>query len=225
MCKLLISVRSAEEAVLAQKNGADFIDLKDPERGALGALDLAETASIIAALSGESVISATIGDLPMSPEEIDAAIARRLALNIDYLKVGFCPASMQAYESCLAVIQHDAEQGYKIIAVLFADLTYQHALMSAIKQAEIACVMLDTSSKKGKTLLDYYSDEQLASFFKQMRTNDRLIGLAGSLQSSDVSRLKSYKPDYLGFRGGVCQAGQRQKALNPTRIRELSKVL
>ncbi len=225
MCKLLISVRTAAEATLAKKNGADFIDLKDPENGALGALSLGDTASVIAALNGESTVSATIGDLPMEPQAIDAAIARRLAFDIDYLKVGFFPASMQAYESCLSVIQHYSEQGCKIIVVLFADCTYQHALMSALKSAGIAGVMLDTANKNGKTLLDWCSDDQLTSFFKQMRMGDRMVGLAGSLQLCDVSQLKQYKPDYLGFRGGVCDSGQRQASLNPERIRELGKVL
>lgn len=210
---------------MAQKNGADFIDLKAPEKGALGALDLADTASILAALNGESVVSATIGDLPMDPEEIDAAIARRLAFHIDYLKVGFFPASMQAYERCLAVIEHYSKQGHKIIVVLFADLAYPHALMTTLKQSDIAGVMLDTASKDGKTLLDYCSDDDIASFVKQMRNGKRLIGLAGSLQLRDVDRLKPYAADYLGFRGGVCHASQRRGELNPARILELSKVL
>lgn len=225
MCKLLISVRNATEATLAKQNGADFIDLKDPENGALGALDLGETACVIAALNGTPMISATVGDLPMEQEAIDDAISRRLAFGIDYIKVGFFPASLQAFERCLQVIQHYTEQGHKIIVVLFADCTYPHALMTALKNADIAGVMLDTAYKNGKTLLDCCSGDQLASFFEEMRAGDRIIGLAGSLQLRDVSHLKQYKPDYLGFRGGVCDSGLRQAALNSERIRELSKVL
>lgn len=225
MCKLLISVRSVEEALLAQNNGADFIDLKDPKHGALGALDIAESAAVLAALDKGSVVSATIGDLPMESEMIDAALARRIALGIDYLKVGFFPATMQAYESCLNVIRHYTEQGYKIIVVLFADHTYPYDLMPALQQSDIAGVMLDTASKNGNTLLDYYSDSQLSDFVNEMKVNERLIGLAGSIHLEHVNQLKPLQPDYLGFRGGVCDAGVRSEALNPTRIRELSKVL
>ncbi|RZK86999.1 MAG: hypothetical protein EOO66_20930, partial [Methylobacterium sp.] len=36
--RLLVSVRDADEAVMATRAGADLVDAKDPVRGALGAL-------------------------------------------------------------------------------------------------------------------------------------------------------------------------------------------
>ena len=36
MTRLLVSVRSAEEAEIALAGGADVIDVKEPRRGALG---------------------------------------------------------------------------------------------------------------------------------------------------------------------------------------------
>ena len=36
---LLVSVRSADEAIAALAGGADVIDVKEPNRGALGAAD------------------------------------------------------------------------------------------------------------------------------------------------------------------------------------------
>ena len=48
--KLLVSVRSVEEALLAAEGGADFIDLKEPGRGALGGLPVATIREIVAAL-------------------------------------------------------------------------------------------------------------------------------------------------------------------------------
>ena len=48
--KLLISVRSVDEALQAAEGGADFIDLKEPRLGALGALPLATIRSCVAAL-------------------------------------------------------------------------------------------------------------------------------------------------------------------------------
>ena len=38
MIRLLVSVRSADEALVAARGGVDFIDAKEPSRGALGAL-------------------------------------------------------------------------------------------------------------------------------------------------------------------------------------------
>ena len=48
--KLLVSVRSVEEALLAAEGGADFIDLKEPGAGALGGLPIATIRAIVDAL-------------------------------------------------------------------------------------------------------------------------------------------------------------------------------
>ena len=66
--KLLVSVRNVEEALLAADGGADFIDLKEPGRGALGGLPIATIREIAGALRrhGSGLdISATIGDVAM----------------------------------------------------------------------------------------------------------------------------------------------------------------
>ena len=43
MTRLLVSVRSVDEALVAAAGGADFIDLKEPSQGALGGLPEAPT--------------------------------------------------------------------------------------------------------------------------------------------------------------------------------------
>ncbi len=50
MMRLLVSVRSVDEALLAAASGADFIDLKEPGQGALGGLPVASIVAIVAAL-------------------------------------------------------------------------------------------------------------------------------------------------------------------------------
>src|SRR5205085_11196960 len=48
--KLLVSVRSAAEATLALRGGADWIDVKDPTRGSLGAATMATICDVAAVL-------------------------------------------------------------------------------------------------------------------------------------------------------------------------------
>ncbi|MEX0712176.1 MAG: (5-formylfuran-3-yl)methyl phosphate synthase, partial [Pirellulales bacterium] len=50
MTKLLVSVRSLAEARLALAAGVDLIDLKEPARGSLGALDPAVARQIVRSL-------------------------------------------------------------------------------------------------------------------------------------------------------------------------------
>ncbi len=79
MTAMLASVRTLDEALLALAGGADIIDLKDPARGALGALDQATARNIVAAIGGRAPVSATIGDLPsMVPAETARRGKRRL---------------------------------------------------------------------------------------------------------------------------------------------------
>ena len=47
MMRLLVSVRSVHEALVAARGGADFIDCKEPARGALGDLPMADVRAIV----------------------------------------------------------------------------------------------------------------------------------------------------------------------------------
>ncbi len=99
--KLLVSVRSVEEALLAAQGGADFIDLKEPGAGALGGLPIATIHSIVDALRRQGTglpVSATIGDVPMhETARIAACVAAVGACGVDYVKVGIERAP-QAHE-------------------------------------------------------------------------------------------------------------------------------
>ena len=56
MTRFLASVRDAEEAELALETGADIIDLKEPNRGALGAVDEKTVELCVRAVAGLSLI-------------------------------------------------------------------------------------------------------------------------------------------------------------------------
>ncbi|HEX6829966.1 MAG TPA: (5-formylfuran-3-yl)methyl phosphate synthase, partial [Methyloceanibacter sp.] len=91
MTLFLASVRDEAEAAVALLARADIIDLKEPRRGALGALDLDTTRSIVSLVGGRVAVSATIGDLPMLPETISTAVLEKAACGLDYVKFGLFP--------------------------------------------------------------------------------------------------------------------------------------
>ena len=74
MTLLLASVTGPEEAALVLAHGADIIDLKDASQGALGALPPEVVRATVAAVRGRRPVSAVIGDLPMEPDVIAAAV-------------------------------------------------------------------------------------------------------------------------------------------------------
>ena len=64
MTRMLASVADAAEAEIVLQLGADVIDLKDPRRGALGAVPLDAAREALAAVARRRETSAALGDPP-----------------------------------------------------------------------------------------------------------------------------------------------------------------
>jgi uncharacterized protein (UPF0264 family) len=127
---LLASVTSVAEARLVVEHGADIVDLKDPARGALGALEINIVRDIVAALGGKVMVSATVGDLlAMQPEEVKAAVRRTAQTGVDIVKVGFSASTAAA---CISALAEETREGVKLVAVLFADQQPQLGWLSRL---------------------------------------------------------------------------------------------
>jgi uncharacterized protein (UPF0264 family) len=212
MTAMLASVRTVDEALLALAGGADIVDLKDPARGALGALDQATARSIVAGIAGRAPVSATIGDLPsMDPEEMLAAARRTAAVGVNFVKAGFFPAATQA--ACARALATLARRT-PVVAVLFADLSPDLALIDTLAECGFAGAMLDTADKSSGPLQRHLDTTTLVQFVRRTRERGLFAGLAGSLREDDVAPLLTLEPDYLGFRGALCAAGWRSGALD-----------
>ena len=61
--RLLVSVRSAEEAEAALIGGADWIDLKEPSAGPLAAVGVEVAKQVVDCVAGRRPISAALGEL------------------------------------------------------------------------------------------------------------------------------------------------------------------
>ena len=216
MNRLLISVTGVEEAKLALIHGADIIDLKDPASGALGALPIPIIQAVLALVNGEKPVSATIGDLAMQPALITPAVSKLAGLNVDFIKIGFFPND--DYHAVLNDLQPIAGSGIKLIAVIFAEYQYDLDFMNALKKSGFIGVMLDTAKKNGLSLFDHYTQLQCANFALQARRYDLSFGLAGSLTLEHVPQAKLLKPNYIGFRGGVCVNNRRQLGLDVKKL-------
>ena len=97
---MLASVMNLAEARQAYSGGADIIDLKDPNNGALGALSLTEIGAIVKAISGTVPVSATVGDLPLDAELMLNAARDTAATGVDYVKIGFFHANAGPSQCC-----------------------------------------------------------------------------------------------------------------------------
>lgn len=211
MTLFLASVRDKAEAEIALVSRADIIDLKEPARGALGALDRASTESVVSFIGGRVAVSATIGDLPMQPASIIHAVRERASLGVDYVKIGlFAEGDPQA---CLDALR-SVTAGIRLIVVVFADRLPCFDAVAAADAMGAVGIMLDTADKSVGSLLARLDRREIAGFVARAKSHGLMVGLAGSLAADDVPKLLPLAPDLIGFRGALC-GGERGASLDP----------
>ncbi|MEP9373987.1 (5-formylfuran-3-yl)methyl phosphate synthase [Mesorhizobium sp. KR1-2] len=222
MTKMLASVNGVEEAEIALAGGADIIDLKNPRAGALGAATTEVIRQTVAAVGGRLPVSAVAGDLPMQPEVIRAKAEEIAATGVDYVKVGFFPSDDAA--ACAEALAELAGRT-KLIGVLFADLEPDFGLLPVLARRGFHGAMLDTAKKDGRRLLNHIPPEHLPSFVERCRSHELAVGLAGSLEAPDIPRLLPMMPDFLGFRGALCDQSQRTGAIELEAVRQIRALI
>jgi uncharacterized protein (UPF0264 family) len=215
MTRLLASVTNLDEAELALALGADIVDLKDPARGALGALPVGVIESIVAQVARRRPVSATVGDLPADTDLLCRTVQAVGATGVDYVKVGLL--SPEDLDGFLTVMAGLAPR-YALIAVLFADRAPPLERLELFAAAGVRGVMLDTAEKTGGPLLTHVGLDRLERFVNRARSLSLLCGLAGSLRLGDIPLLLPLSPDYLGFRGALCRGTDRTLHLDPNRF-------
>lgn len=230
MTGMLASVSNLDEAKIALQEDVDIIDLKDPSQGALGAVTTEVAQEVVKFISGQCLVSATIGDLPMQATLIGKAIATMASTGVDIIKVGVFD---DLTDEVIASLKQQAINGAKgingkqftIVMVFFVDKGLDSEKMSYLAKAGIRGVMLDTADKMKGNLRTLMQDKELQSFVKQAKSYGLLAGLAGSLKASDISPLLELQPDYLGFRGALCQDNSRIQALNNSSVRNIRSLI
>lgn len=215
--RFLASVSSTTEAGIASRHGVDIIDLKDPANGVLGAVARATIKRIVQQQrfrdpDRNQFISATIGDMPLRPQTVAAAISSTAAAGVDIVKIGWFADNLE--HDILPVLHEAAEQGVCIVVVLFAEYGIQSAYLDSLAAAGVLGVMLDTGDKTSGTLRDKLTDQALGKFLDAARRHGLTCGLAGSLRRTDIPPLLALEPDYLGFRGALCRDSQRTAGID-----------
>ncbi len=219
MTAMLASVSNLAEALLVAAADVDIIDLKQPAKGALGALDTATVAAIVRSLPADSCVSATIGDLPMQPALVLEAVQAMAATGVNYVKIGFFPGG--DWQACIDSLQTMAAQGVAMVAVLFADAQPDFLVIERLAKAGFKGVMLDTMDKQRGSLTQIMNLTQLQTFVDRASDLGLLTGLAGSLRVEDVAVLLPLGADYLGFRGAICRQHCRTGQLDISQIDRL----
>ncbi len=224
MTKWLASVQSLEEARILLPVLPDILDMKQPEKGALGALDIETISQIVDFIAGRCQTSATIGDLPMNADLIRTAMMAVAASRVDYVKIGLFPNPH--LKACIADLAPSVNAlSTPVIAVLFVDKEADLALLPLLKESGFHGVMIDTAIKKGQHLRAHWSAIQLSNFVKQAHQQGLLCGLAGALRCRDIAALTQHGADYLGFRSALCEQQQRTSQLKRVLAEQIQQAI
>ena len=218
MTAFLASVSSLDEARVVA-DIADVIDLKDPEAGALGALAPGRVREIVRWSAGRHVLSAALGDLPMRPHLIADACEAMAASGVDFVKIGLFPDA--ACRTCIRAAAARTPEA-ALVGVLFADQAPDLALLDEISSAGFAGVMLDTADKRNGTLLNAMTEATLCAFVSRSHALGLFAGLAGSLRRGDIPLVLRCAPDFVGFRGALCEGHERRGRISHDRARALA---
>jgi (5-formylfuran-3-yl)methyl phosphate synthase len=222
MTGLLASVRSAAEAALAVVGGADIIDAKEPAAGALGRVESSVLRAILREVAGRRPVSATIGDLDLSPSVVSAAVEATAADGADIVKIGVFPGALEA---TWAALQPLARRGLRLVAVMFADRAPNLVELPArCAEAGFFGVMLDTADKAAGPLSAHLDRKAVAGFVARARSLGLASGLAGSLRLGDIPSLVPLGANYLGFRSALTIAG-RSSGLDAAVLRAVRAAL
>jgi uncharacterized protein (UPF0264 family) len=216
--RLLVSVRDADEADLAARAGADLVDAKDPDRGALGALPAGTVRAIVALVAGRTLTSAVAGEPDRA--SLVPAIADMAETGVDVVKV-----AVRGDWSEDDLARAAAAASGRLIAVLFAEDGAAAGHVPRLRRAGFLGAMIDTAGKDGRRLGDHLSRPVLVAFTRACRDHGLISGLAGSLALADIAELAPLGPHFLGFRGGLCAAGDRRRGLDSARVAEAVRLI
>lgn len=216
--KLLVSVRSANEARAALAGGCDLLDVKEPSRGSLGAADEKEIAAVC------ELTQAAQRPVPISLAlgELDEWSAERSALRMPdavlFVKLGLSCCRGRTdwpdrWRELRLRFDHAAGRPLNWVAVLYADEAAEgpdsEALIDLAVTTGCRGLLVDTFHKDGRRLFDHVGPERLAAWRESASAAGLLFAVAGSLRAADLSRLVSVRPDVVAVRGAVCRGEER----------------
>jgi uncharacterized protein (UPF0264 family) len=242
--KLLVSVRNVLEAAAALEGGADVIDVKEPAHGPLGRADQQTIAQIVRLVGRRRPVIAALGEWTDPPAPIPQC-------NLTFIKWGLAgwrgrdwrqslDFRLSAFGSRLSAFDSRAPvadgrwpmAGSRCRPVVVAYADWKHADAPPVEEIAAAArhwrcgLLVDTFRKKpGSTLLDWLSIPQIQDLCCQCRQADVPIALAGSLGAKEIAALSKARPDWFGVRGGVCEKGRRDGAIQAGRVQKLATLV
>jgi len=216
---LMVSVQNLEEALEAERGGADVVDIKNLQEAMVGSGSPLVVKEVRARIPAEKHVSVTLGVVPNQPGTVAMAVYAAAQLNATSVKVGFVRAD---YDTAVEVLRaaRQALQGSstKLVGSLFADNPLydgldSHLTVKLAKDGQCDGFLIDTLTKDGRNLFDFLSEQELREMVLQGKQLGLSAALSGHLRLEDLDELARINPDIVGVRGAVCASGDRHRTV------------
>jgi uncharacterized protein (UPF0264 family) len=229
--KLLVSVRDASEAADALAGGADWIDLKEPRRGPLGAVDPAEARAVVDLVGQRAPVSAAAGELVDLGGDCQASLQGLLAIaGISHVKLGLSRCGGIDWRPRWAAARDEiAAADKQLVAVIYADAAAAQSppaeqILDEAIASECSWALWDTFDKSGASIDQRLGIAALSQQLGRARTAGLRTVVAGRVDESCVGRLPLELIDMVAVRGAVCLRS-RETAVCAQRTRSLRAIL
>ena len=221
MAALLVSVRSATEALAALAGGASILDVKEPDRGPLGRADASVWQAVRRVVPRSVPVSVALGELAdwrdnlATPADFEGIAFRKLG-----------PAGCgRGWADAWALAVAGGQGGPSWVAVAYADGEAAGApglgeiIASALVAHECAGVLIDTWDKSAP----HPPDLGWRPLLRRVRESGKFVALAGGLDEAAIARLAPFTPDIVAVRGSACGQGDRRGTIDAGRVASLAR--
>lgn len=224
MTRLLVSVRTLEEACLAAEAGVGLIDLKEPRLGSLGRVEIDVARDVAARFASDCPLSMALGELA-EWTDTDWQILRQIPAGIRFAKVGLAGSTAMndwrlVWQRANALFPDDCHP----VAVVYADWQDARApqpeqILDGALNNGCRALLIDTWRKDRGNVFVHCETDAIEAIFRRAKAFGLLTVLAGSLTANDLNDALRLAPDYIAVRGAVCSNGREGK-LCPDKLRQ-----
>ena len=216
---LMVSVQNVEEALEAERGGADVVDVKNLQEALVGSGHPLLVEQLRGMIPPEKHVSVTLGVVPSQPGTVAMAVYAAAKLNATSVKVGFVNSD---YPMAVEVLKESrrALQGSdtKLVGSLFADNPlYEgldpHLIIQLAQDGQCDGFLIDTLTKDGRNLFDFIPEPKLREIVLQGKELGMSTALSGHLRMDNLDELSRINPDIVGVRGAVCATGDRTRSI------------
>lgn len=230
--RLLVSLVHPVEVDAALSGGADILDVKDPATGTAAPPDLEVLRAICSAVDSRRPVSVALGESTAPRERLLERARAFGSCGVDFVKIALSGRRDDDLDCLDDIVQTLAatDPAIRVVGLAYADLERANGVTPALLPEVAAtagayAVMLDTAyKKKGTTLLSHLQPDRLAGVIGSARAVGLEVGLAGSLDLSEITALLTLQPSVIGVRGAACRRG-RTGRLDPDRVRRLAQLV